>query len=200
MSSADLLTLALALFAYILGSVPFGLIAARLVGGPDPRSSGSGNIGATNVSRTSGKPAGLITLFGDIGKGALPALLALNLTPDPVTVSIAGLSAFLGHLFPVFLKLKGGKGVATACGVMAVVSPMALFLSACVFLVIAMATGYVSIGSISAALSLPVFLAVLPWAREYVPLGIAIAVLVLLKHRENIKRLRQGTENRFRAL
>jgi glycerol-3-phosphate acyltransferase PlsY len=200
MSSADLLTLALALFAYILGSVPFGLIAARLVGGPDPRSSGSGNIGATNVSRTSGKPAGLITLFGDIGKGALPALLALNLTPDPVTVSIAGLSAFLGHLFPVFLKLKGGKGVATACGVMAVVSPLTLFLSACVFLVIAVATGYVSIGSISAALSLPVFLAVLPWAREYVPLGIAIAVLVLLKHRENIKRLRQGTENRFRAL
>jgi glycerol-3-phosphate acyltransferase PlsY len=197
MDSPNLLSAALIVFAYMLGSVPFALLAARLFGGPDPRSTGSGNIGATNVGRTTGKLAGLITLLGDICKGALPTLLALHVKPDPATISLVGLCAFMGHLFPVFLKFRGGKGVATACGVFLVISPLVLFLSACLFLVITIATRYVSIGSVSAALALPFFLAVLPWYREYVFLGIAVAVLVVLKHWENIKRLREGTENRF---
>lgn len=199
MSSAYLLSIALFTFAYLLGSVPFGLVVARLFGGPDPRGSGSGNIGATNVTRTTGKLAGFITLLLDIGKGALPVVLALSVKPDPVTVSLVGLFAFLGHLYPVFLGFRGGKGVATACGIFLVISPVVLFLGACFFLITAVATGYVSVGSVSAALSLPFFLAVLPWYREYVFLGIAVALLVILKHRENIKRLREGTENRFRG-
>jgi glycerol-3-phosphate acyltransferase PlsY len=193
MSTAQLLLLVV--FAYIIGSVPFGLVSARLFGGPDPRAAGSGNIGATNVGRTTGKPAGLITLLGDIGKGALPTFLALHFKPDPAMVSLVGLFAFLGHLYPVFLKFRGGKGVATACGVMAVISPLALFLSACLFLIMVIATKYVSIGSVSAAISLPFFLAFLPGGREYVFLGIAVALLVILKHRDNIKRIREGTEN-----
>jgi glycerol-3-phosphate acyltransferase PlsY len=197
MSSAYLLSIALVSFAYILGSVPFGLVVARLFGGPDPRSMGSGNIGATNVSRTTGKTAGLLTLLADVGKGALPTLLAVNLITEPALVSIVGLSAFLGHLFPVFLKFKGGKGVATACGVFLVISPLSMFLAACVFLVMALSTRYVSVGSISAALSLPLFLAILSGESDYVPLGIAVAILVVLKHRENIKRLRKGRESRF---
>jgi glycerol-3-phosphate acyltransferase PlsY len=195
MELPNLLSAALIVLAYMLGSVPFALLAARLFGGPDPRSAGSGNVGATNVTRTTGKLAGLITLLGDIGKGALPTLLAFYFKPDPATISLVGLCAFLGHLFPVFLKFRGGKGVATACGVFLVISPIALFLSACLFLVIIIATRYVSISSISSALALPFFLAVLPWHREYVPLGIAVAFLVILKHRENIKRLREGTES-----
>ncbi len=199
MSFEYLLTLALSALAYILGSMPFGLVVARLFGGPDPRSVGSGNIGATNVSRTTGRAAGLVTLLADIGKGALPTLLAVNLIPEPALVSMVGLSAFLGHLFPVFLRFRGGKGVATACGVFLIISPPALFLGACVFLVMALSTRYVSVGSISAALSLPLFLAILSGENGYVPLGTAVAILVVLKHTENIKRLRKGMENRFRS-
>jgi glycerol-3-phosphate acyltransferase PlsY len=199
MSFEYLLTLTLSALAYILGSVPFGLVVTRLFGGPDPRSVGSGNIGATNVSRTAGKIAGLVTLLADVGKGALPTLLAVNLIAGPALVSMVGLSAFLGHLFPVFLRFRGGKGVATACGVFLIISPPALFLGACVFLVMALSTRYVSVGSISAALSLPLFLAILSGESGYVTLGIAVAILVVLKHTENIKRLRKGMENRFRS-
>lgn len=197
MSSAHILSIALVTFAYVLGSVPFGLVTARLFGGPDPRSLGSGNIGATNVMRTSGKPAGLLTLVSDVGKGALPTLLALYLIKDPAWVSVVGLAAFLGHLFPVFLKFRGGKGVATACGVFSVISPLAVFLAASVFLVALVSTKYVSASSISAAVSLPLFLFFLSEGGDYVPLGIAVALLVVLKHRENIRRLREGTESSF---
>ena len=197
MSSAHILSIALVTSAYLLGSVPFGLVTARLFGGPDPRNVGSGNIGATNVMRTSGKPAGILTLLADVGKGALPTLLALYLVKDPAWVSVVGLSAFLGHLFPVFLKFRGGKGVATACGVFLVISPFTLFLTACVFLVMLVSTKYVSVSSISAAVSLPLFLALISGSGDYAALGTAVALLVVLKHRENIRRLREGTESSF---
>ncbi|MBI5453099.1 MAG: glycerol-3-phosphate acyltransferase, partial [Deltaproteobacteria bacterium] len=124
MPSGETLTYILLVpIAYLLGSVPTGIVIVRLFGGVDPRSAGSKNIGATNVGRTSGRLPGILTLIGDLLKGALPVFIAFRLAPTPLLVSLTGLAAFLGHLFPVYLGFKGGKGVATACGVMLIVSP-----------------------------------------------------------------------------
>jgi len=183
--------------AYLLGSLPMGVIIARLLGGRDPRTMGSRNIGATNVSRSAGRAAGALTLVADAAKGAAPVLAARHMDPGGAAlVSLVGLSAFLGHLFPVFLGFRGGKGVATALGVMLVVSPAATLLSAVIFIVVVAVKRYVSLGSILAAALLPVFLSMLPGSRPYTAMGVAIAVLVIIKHRENIKRLAAGTENR----
>lgn len=183
--------------AYLLGSVPSGVIISRLFGGVDPRSTGSGNIGATNVGRTSGKLPGVLTLAGDILKGVVPTVAALYIYPRPMFVSLVGLSAFIGHIFPVFLAFRGGKGVATACGIMFVVSPIATVASAVIFLVVVFLKRYVSLGSVIAASILPVFLSFAPGGKPYVPMGVVVAVLVIVKHRENIKRLIAGTENRL---
>ncbi len=183
--------------AYLLGSIPTGVLAARAFGGTDPRKSGSGNMGATNVSRTSGKAAGALTLAGDILKGALPVLVALRLDAGALLVSIVGLSVFIGHLFPVFLGFRGGKGVATACGVLVVVSPAATLLGAAVFALVAALKRYVSLASMLAAAAMPVFLYLFEGAREYAPLGAALAVLIIIRHKDNIERLASGTENRI---
>ncbi|MBI5562017.1 MAG: glycerol-3-phosphate 1-O-acyltransferase PlsY [Deltaproteobacteria bacterium] len=184
--------------AYVLGSIPTGIIVARLLGGVDPREAGSGNIGATNVSRTAGKLAGVITLAGDAAKGALPACGVWYFRHEPLLLSLVGLSAFIGHLYPVFLKFKGGKGVATALGVLVVVSPLATLLSVIVFAVTVAVKRYVSLGSILASAVFPVFLAFLPGGRVYVPMGVMVSVLIIIKHKDNIKRLVEGTENGFR--
>jgi glycerol-3-phosphate acyltransferase PlsY len=184
-------------FAYLLGSVPFGILVARVIGGVDPRSTGSGNIGATNVTRSAGKAAGVITLVLDVLKGTVPVLVALKLTNDVTLVNATGFAAFLGHLFPVFLGFRGGKGVATACGVMVAVAPLATLLSGVVFLVLVVVKRYVSLGSIVAAAMMPVFLSFLPASRGYLPLGVLIAVFVIIKHKENIERLATGKENRL---
>ncbi|MBI5888885.1 MAG: glycerol-3-phosphate 1-O-acyltransferase PlsY [Deltaproteobacteria bacterium] len=200
--------------AYLAGSIPFGIIAARIFGGKDPRATGSGNIGATNVIRSAGKAAGIATLLCDILKGALPTLLAFYIVSyvyvigDDIYalpgmsmrvffVSLAGFAAFLGHLFPVFLKFKGGKGVATACGVMLVISPPAMLIIAALFVLVVLIKRYISLGSIIAASALPVILSFLPSVREYMLLGVLIGVCVIIKHKENIKRLAAGTENKF---
>ncbi|HCY10735.1 MAG TPA: acyl-phosphate glycerol 3-phosphate acyltransferase [Deltaproteobacteria bacterium] len=193
----DLTLYALIPVAYLLGSIPTGVIMARAFGKVDPRTVGSGNIGATNVGRTSGKLAGALTLTGDILKGALPVLAAILLGGGSALASLTGLAAFLGHLFPVFLGFRGGKGVATACGVLAVVSPAATVLGAIVFILVAAIKRYVSLASITSAAMMPVFLSFLYNGKEYVPLGVAIAVLIIIKHKENIKRLAAGTENRI---
>ncbi len=183
--------------AYLLGSIPFGIIVAAAFGKADPRSAGSRNIGATNVGRTAGRAAGILTLILDIGKGVAPMLALRLLFPDPRLMTLTGIAAIAGHLFPVFLGFKGGKGVATSCGVMFVVSPVATLLALAVFAVVVLAKRYVSLGSIIASASLPVFLSVLPGARVYVPMGVAVSILIIVKHRENIKRLVAGTENKF---
>ncbi|MBI5492806.1 MAG: glycerol-3-phosphate 1-O-acyltransferase PlsY [Deltaproteobacteria bacterium] len=182
--------------AYLIGSIPTGIIIVKLTGGVDPRSAGSGNIGATNVGRTSGKMAGVFTLIGDLVKGALPTYGAFLLYPDTLFVSLIGLASFLGHLFPVYLKFKGGKGVATACGVMLVISPIATLLSASVFILLVAAKRYVSLGSMGAAAMMPVFLSFLTKGRPYLPVGVLISTLVILKHKENIRRLAEGKENK----
>ncbi len=183
--------------AYLLGSVPIGVVVARLFNGADPRTTGSGNIGATNVGRSAGKAAGIVTLVGDALKGAIPVLAALYLYPDPAFVSVVGLAAFAGHLFPVFLSFNGGKGVATACGVMLVVSPVATLIAIAVFVLIAAITRYVSVASITASIALPIILAILPGKTVFVPLGATVCVFIIIKHHENIKRLMQGKENKI---
>ena len=182
--------------AYLLGSVPFGVVFSKVFGGVDPRTVGSRNIGATNVKRAAGRTAGALTLVADILKGTVPVFIAIRLNPDPAFVSVAGFSAFFGHLYPVFLRFRGGKGVATACGVMAVISPVAVVLSVAVFAVVLKIKRYVSLGSMVSASALPVFLSLLPASRDYVVLGALIAVFVILKHKDNIKRLAAGVENK----
>lgn len=187
----------LILAAYLLGSVPTGVVVARLFGGVDPRTLGSGNIGATNVGRSAGKAAGIITLVGDALKGVIATLSAFYLYPDAAFVSIVGLAVIVGHLFSIFLRFKGGKGVATACGVMLVVSPVAALIAIAVFVLIALLTRYVSAASMIAVAAVPVILAILPDKAAFVPLGIAMCALIIIKHNENIKRLMQGSENKI---
>jgi len=183
--------------AYLTGAIPCGLIVSRLMGKADPRRSGSGNIGATNVGRTSGKLAGILTLLGDALKGGLPVFITFQLAPESLLVSLVGLAAFLGHIFPVYLGFKGGKGVATGLGVMLVICPLATLLSAAVFALVAYLKRYVSLASIIAAAMLPVFMSFFPRGKDYVGMAVIVAVLIIIKHKENIKRLVAGTENRI---
>ncbi|MDH4226817.1 MAG: glycerol-3-phosphate 1-O-acyltransferase PlsY [Deltaproteobacteria bacterium] len=199
MEPTPVIIAAFAIFAYLLGSIPFGLVVVKMLGGVDPRTSGSGNIGATNVGRTSGKKAGILTLLFDAMKGALPPLIAKLTVNDPTTIAIAALAAFLGHLYPVYLRFKGGKGVATACGAMAAVAPIPLGIGAVTFAVLLATTRYVSAGSMGAAMANAAALYVLGYDTPYAVLGAVMAVLIIVKHRENIKRLMNNSENKFGA-
>lgn len=193
------LRILLIVIGYMVGAIPVGIIIVRIFGGLDPRTVGSLNIGATNVRRTSGNLAGILTLAGDIFKGIIPTFLAYYLGWEPIYVSAVGLFAFLGHLYPVFLKFKGGKGVATACGVFLIISPISLFLSVLVLVFILLITRYVSLGSILAAIAMPVGLGVFDNDPIYVTLGVVIAFFIILKHSDNIKRLLKGEENKFKV-
>ena len=182
--------------AYLIGSIPVGVLLSKLKG-KDPRSVGSGNIGATNVMRTAGKAFGIITLLGDICKGFIPTVLAVRADISEPLVAAIGFAAFLGHLFPVFLKFRGGKGVATALGVYLAVSPVTILISAILFVLILLKWRYVSAGSLVGALSVPLLLYLLEAPGIYVVLSLVIAVLVIIKHLDNIKRLMAGTEHRL---
>src|SRR5215467_3609430 len=186
--------------AYLLGSIPFGLILAKIFGGADVRKSGSGNIGATNVARVVGPLAGILTLLLDIAKGAGAVLLAQRLSNDSATwMIIAAFAALLGHCFPVWLKFKGGKGVATAAGVFIVLSPKACVGAIVLFLLVVIFWRYVSLGSVSAAAAMPLLIYFL-WAPHHAPplsvtLGaLAAALLIIFKHRTNLQRLLEGAE------
>lgn len=184
--------------AYICGSLPIGVWVGRAVG-VDVRRTGSGNIGATNVARTAGGLAGLVALIGDIAKGVVPAALARLLMSDPRLIALTGLAAVFGHLFSVFLRFSGGKGVATAFGVFVVLTPVAAAVSALLFGVMAFATRYVSLASVSAAVVLPVMAVTCGYP---VPLSIAATIAaasIVLRHRDNLSRLRRGAELQFRV-
>jgi len=190
----------LVLFAYFLGSVPFGILVTRIfAGNVDLRETGSGNIGATNVARAAGKAAGVITLFLDIGKGVLPMVLADMLVGENyLWLSLVGGAAFLGHVFPVYLNFRGGKGVATALGVVLYLSAVTTFVLLVLFALILYFTRYVSLGSLCAAVALPILMALLgPPSRNTVTLCLLISLVVIYKHRENIHRLLTGQENKF---
>ncbi|HXY25662.1 MAG TPA: glycerol-3-phosphate 1-O-acyltransferase PlsY [Candidatus Acidoferrum sp.] len=188
--------------AYLLGSIPFGVILARLFGS-DVRKAGSGNIGATNVARVVGPLAGILTLVLDAAKGAAAVLLAQRLSNDSATwMMVAALAALVGHCFPVWLKFKGGKGVATAAGVFLTLSPLAFAVAIALFVLVVVFSRYVSLGSISAAAAMPLLMYLL-WAPRHAPppavtIGtLAAALLIILKHRGNLQRLLTGAEPKF---
>ena len=194
--------------AYLLGSIPFGYLIVRLSGAGDVRETGSGGTGATNVSRRAGKGAGLLTLALDALKGAAAVVLARWLLGESMSwgVAAAGLAVLAGHMFPVWLGFRGGKGVATGLGVFLVVSPLAVAVAAVVFLVAVGLTRYVSLGSILASLTIP--FGVWFWGGHMgstpatltplVALAVAAAALIILMHRANVARLLRGTESKFK--
>lgn len=191
--------LACAVGGYLIGSVPFGVIAMRMAGAGDIRQVGSGNIGATNVLRTGRRGLALITLVGDMAKGATPVLVAGALV-SPLGAAIAGGAAFLGHLFPVWLRFRGGKGLATAAGVLLAIAWPAWLGAGLIWLAMAAIFRISSLAAMVAAVLAPV---VLILARRETPatlvLLIAMAALILVRHRGNIGRLMKGVEPRIGA-
>jgi len=190
----------LVLFGYFLGSVPFGILVAQLFDrNVNLRETGSGNIGATNVARTAGKAAGILTLALDAGKGVFPMVLTYMLIgEDYFWLSLVGGAVFLGHVFSIYLHFKGGKGVATALGVILSLSSVTTFILVVLFALVVFFTRYISLGSLCAAVALPILMALLgPPSRSCVTLSLLIAFLVIYNHRENIHRLLAGQERKF---
>jgi glycerol-3-phosphate acyltransferase PlsY len=193
----------LPLGAYVLGAIPWGLVFARWFAATDIRARGSGNIGVTNVSRVAGSVPAMLTLLGDISKGMIPAFLASVVMENGGSIhdsylSVVALAAFFGHLYPVFLKFKsGGKGVATAAGCFIILSPLAVLISLGAFILLLIVSRYISMGSLAAAL-------VLPFAVWFSTHSIALtagagimALFIVLRHADNIRRLRSGEEPHF---
>ena len=189
--------LLLILVAFFLGSVPFGLLFARLFGEKDPREVGSGNVGATNVARAAGKVAGVLTLILDAAKGYLPVILAWRWLQDPGYVALVGLFVILGHCYSPFLKGKGGKGVATGLGVYLALSPLAVLFAALVFGLLLWRFRYVSLSSLSAAWVMVPLIYLTERNLMLTVFTVLIAILITWRHRENIKRLIKGEELRF---
>lgn len=181
-----------ALFAYLLGSLSTAVIACKLSGLPDPRTQGSGNPGATNVLRFGGKGLAGVVLIGDLVKGLIPVLVALLLSLPPVTVGIVGLLAFIGHIFPVFFGFRGGKGVATALGVILGLSWISGLAILGIWILVALIFKYSSLAAICAALAAPVVV----WlnAPEYAAVVLVMSLALLWRHRSNIRNLVGGTE------
>ena len=184
--------------AYLIGSIPTGLLLGKAYG-IDVRKEGSGNIGATNLYRTVGRKVGIITLIGDCLKGFLPVLLLKFSALPPEFAAWVGLAAFCGHVFSLFLKFKGGKGVATALGVFLALAPLAVAIAIALFAVLMFFWRYVSLGSISAAAVMPLVVFLLGENRAVTSVTFIIAVIVIWRHHENIKRLLSGSENKFKA-
>jgi len=189
----------LILFAYLLGSIPTGLLISKMCAGVDPRHGGSGNIGATNVFRTTTKTLGLLTLVGDILKGLAPVLMALHLMREEFCVGATALAVFLGHLFPLYLGFRGGKGVATALGILLPLAPWAVTLNVVVFIGAVLASRMVSVGSLSAAGIMPIFVWLLGYPRSYLVLSIIVAGLIFYRHKDNIQRLVKRKESKLWA-
>jgi len=191
---------------YLLGSIPFGYLIVRVAGGGDVRAAGSGNIGATNVNRVAGKGAGLATLLLDVAKGYLAVWLAARVSGGDVGwMAISGMAAVIGHLFPVWLGFRGGKGVATAVGVFVPLCWMAVGAAALVWLVVVSISRYVSLASVVAAALLPLFMYFLyvPGTSHAPPVSVSVstalvAILIIVKHRANMQRLIAGTESRLK--
>ena len=192
-----LANLTLLVAAYLIGSIPFAVVASRLFKLPDPRSYGSGNPGATNVLRSGSKGAAIVTLIGDCLKGWFAVWLALRLGFTPGMAALAGLAAFLGHVFSIFLRGKGGKGVATALGVIAGIDLILAGIALLVWLVVAFTTRYSSLAALLAAAAGP--LAGLILLDDLATIGVlfALAAMLFWRHAANIERLRNGTESRI---
>jgi glycerol-3-phosphate acyltransferase PlsY len=183
--------------SYLIGSIPVSYLVARCWKGIDIRNYGSGNVGMTNVWRNAGPAAGVLAWAGDFGKGVLAVLLAKHFG-GPALVASAGIAALVGHSWPVFLGFKGGKMVATFVGVIAAITLPVGLIAAAVWLAVVGLSGYVSVGSIVAVLSIPLLIWAFHLEWPYLVLGILIAVLVIYKHKSNIKRLASGTEPKIK--
>ena len=182
--------------AYLLGSVPFSFLVARFFGVPDVREVGSGNVGATNVMRSAGKAAGILAFALDASKGAIAALAAQRLASGPVLPPLAAAAAVLGHMFPMWLGFRGGKGVATGAGAFLPLAPLATAAAISAFVLTALATRYVSLGSVVGTLTLATA-AFLTGAHPAVAWSATvIGALVVFKHRANLERIVRGTESR----
>jgi glycerol-3-phosphate acyltransferase PlsY len=183
--------------AYLIGSVPFAFLVAKRWGTPDLRRIGSGNLGAANVLRVSGVKAGVLVVLLDVGKGAAGVLVASRLDGFATAPAVAGLAAIVGHIYPVWLRFRGGKGVATACGVFTALAPGAVVPALAVFLISAWLTKYISVGSVLASLSLPPIAYALGSPMPIVIAAVAAAALIVFRHRSNLARIWLGTERRI---
>ncbi len=203
-----MVTVVCILASYLVGAIPFGLLLGRLAGA-DVRLAGSGNIGATNVGRVLGKKMGILTLVCDVGKGFLPvwgvALLLPETTAAPTAIAstlavkdlivvLCGLATVLGHMFPVYLAFKGGKGVATALGVFLALSPWSILISLVIFVATVAVSGYVSVGSLAASALIPLWLWIFGASVQALVVAGVIVVLIWFKHSSNIGRLLRGEE------
>ncbi len=196
----------LLLIAYLIGSIPTSFILGKLLRGIDLREHGSRNVGATNAMRVLGKPVGIAALFVDAAKGFFPTLLFPLISGESASGFLSqenqalciGLAAVIGHIFTIFLKYKGGKGVATGIGVYLALAPKALLLTFSICLILVASTRYVSLGSLTGAILLPIFLLLVgPRSLLLVIFTVLLGGLVIWRHRENIKRLVQGTESKI---
>jgi glycerol-3-phosphate acyltransferase PlsY len=180
--------------AYAIGSIPFALILARRWGTGDLRRIGSGNVGAANVWRATGVTAGLLVALLDIAKGAAGVVVAQRLSGNMATPAVAGVAAILGHIYPVWLGFRGGKGVATSCGVFAMLTPVAVPPALAIFLASIWLTKYISVGSVVASLALPPIAYATGSPRPTIVAAVAVAGLIVFRHRSNLQRVRAGTE------
>ena len=185
------------LAAYLLGSVSSAILISGLLGLPDPRTEGSRNPGATNVLRLGSKPGAVLTLAGDIAKGVLPVVAARWFLDEPVLLALAALGAFLGHLFPVYFRFEGGKGVATALGVLAAIDWQLASILIVTWLVVAAVFRYSSLAALVTAAAAPVYAFWLTGEPVFVGLGAVLAALLFFRHRENIRRLLSGNESKI---
>jgi glycerol-3-phosphate acyltransferase PlsY len=193
------LNLGLVIISYLIGSIPTGLLLGRAFAKIDVREHGSHNIGATNVFRSAGKGLGALTLVGDALKGFLPVYLVYAITGSDTWACFAALATCFGHLYPVYLKFSGGKGVATGLGVFLFLAPILLIFCIGIFCVVLALCRYVSLSSMIAALALPVLMVFSshPYPPYYLPTAAILAVMIVVRHHENIKRLIKGQENKI---
>ncbi len=183
--------------SFFLGSIPFGYLIVKWTQGRDIRQVGSGNVGATNVLRIAGKTWGVLTLLLDAAKGALAVLGTQILLGTESAMVLSAVLAVLGHMFTPFLHFRGGKGVATALGALLIIAPIAVLLSLLVFLLTVTLSRFISVGSMAAAISFPLWTVLLHYETAVVILAVLLAILILWRHSSNVRRLLQGTENHF---
>jgi glycerol-3-phosphate acyltransferase PlsY len=179
--------------SYLAGSIPVGVLVGRSFG-IDPREVGSGNVGMTNVARAAGRRAAAITFAGDLLKGAVPVLIARALGADATALAMTALAAFVGSICSIFLVFRGGRGVSTSLGIWLALAPIATLIAFAIFGIVLAITRIVSFGSVCAAVAMPVLIFAMGFPRIYLALVIVMAILVLLRHRDNLQRLVKGEE------
>ncbi len=190
-----MLDIALVVFAYLMGSISAAIITCKVMGLPDPRTEGSNNPGATNVKRIGGTKAAAITLFGDMLKGLIPVLIAHVAGADEPLLAAVAMAAFLGHLYPIFFGFQGGKGVATAMGVLLGLSWMVALSVLAIWLIVAKVSKISSLSALTASVMAPVCMWLLDPHPAFISMSVALSVLLIWRHRSNIQRLIRGEEN-----